>query len=79
MNGLLEKIYREVIYYEEDAVRMENELAGEIDSLTAPYADKLSKEQMEQFRAVIYEAVYAAEAKAFRLGMRYAFRLREQL
>ena len=79
MNSLLEKIYREVIYHEEDAVRMENELAGEIDRLVAPYTDQLSEEQMEQFRAVIYEAVYAAEAKAFWLGMRYAFRLREQL
>ena len=75
MNGLLEKIYREVIYYEEDEVRMENELAGEIDRLVAPYTDQLSEEQMEQFRAVIYEAVYAAEAKAFWLGVRYAFRL----
>ena len=76
---MLEKIYREVIYFEEDAVRMENELAEEIDRLATPYADQLSEEQMEQFRAVIYEAVYAAEAKAFWLGMRYAFRLREQL
>ena len=72
MSNLLEKIYKEVIYYEEDAVKMENELAGEIEELLAPFRKKLKKKQMAQIRAVIYEAVFAAEAKAFRLGVRYA-------
>ena len=72
MSNLLEKIYKEVIYYEEDAVRMENELAEEIDELLAPFRKKIKKKQMAQLKAVIYEASFAAEAKAFRLGVRYA-------
>lgn len=75
MSSLLEKIYKEVIYYEEDAVKMEEELAGEIDKLAAPYRKKVNRKQMEQLKAVLYEAAFAAEAKAFWLGMRYAFRL----
>ena len=75
MSSLLEKIYREIIYYEEDAVRMENELAVEIDKLAAPYRKKVHKKQMAQFKAVLYEAAFAAEAKAFWPGVRYAFRL----
>ena len=58
--------------YEEDAVRMENELAEEIDELLAPFRKKIKKKQMAQLKAVIYEASFAAEAKAFRLGVRYA-------
>jgi len=79
MSDLLERIYKEIIYYEEDAVRMENELATEIDRLLVKYTDRLGEGQMVQFRAVIYEAVFTAEAKAFWLGIRYAFRLSRQL
>lgn len=79
MGNLLERIYMEIICYEEDAVRMENELAGEIDRLAAPYRKKVSKKQMAQFKAVLYEAASAAEVKAFWLGMRYASRLRGKL
>lgn len=79
MSNLLERIYMEIICYEEDAVRMENELAGEIDRLAAPYRKKVSKKQMAQFKAVLYEAASAAEAKAFWLGVRYASRLQGML
>jgi len=79
MSTLLEKIYREIIYYEEDAVEMENELAEEIEQLAAPYRKKVNKKQMAQFKAVIYESAFAAETKAFWLGMRYAFRLQAKL
>lgn len=79
MGNLLERIYMEIICYEEDAVRMENELAEEIDRLAAPYHKKVNKKQMAQFKAVLYEAASAAEVKAFWLGMRYASRLQGML
>ena len=41
MNSLQDRIYREIIYYEDDVVQMENELAGKIDKLLAPYSGKL--------------------------------------
>lgn len=75
MNNLLERIYQEIIYYEEDTVRMENEIAGEIDAMAAPYHDDFSEEQLAAVKAVIYETAFIAETKAFWLGVRYAFRL----
>lgn len=79
MDGLLEKIYREAIYPEDDAVRMENRLAAEIDRLVAVYPGRLDEKEEEMFRAVIYEAAFAAEAKAFWLGVKYAYRLSKWL
>lgn len=48
MNSLQDRIYREIIYYEDDVVQMENELAGKIDELLAPYSGKVGGEQMRQ-------------------------------
>ncbi len=72
MNSLQDRIYREIIYYEDDVVQMENELAGKIDELLAPYSGKVGGEQMRQLEAVVYEAALAAESGAFWLGVRYA-------
>jgi len=79
MDSLQDRIYRKVIYYEDDVVQMENELAGKIDELFAPYSGKLGVEQMEQLEAAVYEAVLAAESGAFWLGVRYAPSLSGQL
>lgn len=76
---LLEKIYREVIYFEDDIVQMENRLAEKVNKLLAPYADRYSETQMEEARAVIYEAIFAAEIKAFWMGVKYARRLSKWL
>lgn len=72
MNSLQDRIYREIIYYEDDVVQMENELAGKIDKLLAPYSGKLGGEQMGQLEAAVYEVALAAESGAFWLGVRYA-------
>lgn len=79
MDGLLEKIFKEVIYLEDDIVQMENVLAVEIDGLVDAYPGVLSEEEKEMFRAVIYEAVFAAETKTFWLGVRYAYRMSKWL
>ncbi len=79
MDSLQDRIYRKVIYYEDDVVQMENELAGKIDELLAPYSGKLGVEQMEQLEAAVYEAALAAESGAFWLGVRYAPSLSGQL
>ena len=79
MEGLLEKVFKEVIYFEDDIVQMENGLAKEIEKLLAPYAGQYDEGQMEQFRATIYEAIFTAEAKTFWIGVRYAHRLSRQL
>ena len=76
---LLEKIYKKVICFEDDIIQMENRLAEKVDKLLAPYAGKYSEKQMEEFRAVIYEAIFAAEVKTFWIGVRYARRLSKRL
>ena len=79
MRRLLEKIYKDVIYLEDDVVRMEKELAAEIDELLTPYIGKYSEKEITEFKATIYEAIFAAEAKAFWLGVRYAYRMSKLL
>lgn len=79
MNDLLDRIYREIIYFEDDAVQMEGELADEIEGLLEQYCRRSADKQMMEFRAVIYEAVFSAESKAFWLGVKYAVRLIEKL
>lgn len=76
---LLEKIFKEVIYYEDDIVQMENRLAVEIERLAAGYPGRLDGKEREMFKAAMYEAVFAAEAETFWIGVRYARRLSKRL
>lgn len=55
MSTLLERIYQEIIYYEEDAVRMENKIAEEIDALTASYHNDFTIEDIHKIRGHNYE------------------------
>ena len=68
---ILEEIYRNVIYDGDDITRREKRLVERANKLLAPYENQYSEKQMEEIRAVIYDIIFATEAKAFRLGARY--------
>lgn len=75
MDELLGKIYREIIYFEEDTVQMEKKIVEEVDGLLEPYRTALDAEQKEELQSLLYEAVHIAEAESFWMGVRYALRV----
>lgn len=79
MDELLEKFFRDIIYFEKDTVQMEKTVAAEVDRLLASYRIGLNAEQDEQLKSLAYEVAHIAESKSFWLGARYALKIAAEL
>lgn len=75
MDELLGKIYKEIIYFEEDTVQIEKKIVEEVGGLLESYQTVLDTEQREELQSLLYEAVHIAEAESFWLGVRYALKV----
>ena len=79
MDELLEKFFRDVIYFEKDTVRMEKTVVTEVDRLLMSYKMELNAEQKEQLKSFAYEVAHIAESKSFWLGVQYALKIAVKL
>lgn len=79
MDELLEKIFKEIIYFEKDIVQMEKKIGEEVNGLLASCQIAPDAEQREQLQSLLYEAVHIAETKSFWMGARYALRILRKL
>lgn len=68
MKNLLEKIYKNVIYYGEDYLKSGKRLDEEVSNLVKPYKNKLSDKEIEELQNLMYTACYTAQYEGFRLG-----------
>ena len=68
MKNLLEKIYKQVIYYGQEQIKSGKVLDDEVSELIAPYRSKLSQQEIEELRNLMYSASYTAQYEGFRLG-----------
>ena len=72
MNDLLKKIYSEILIYEEDIISINKSTDEKVAELTAPYQQKLSDDEMEQLKSLLYAISLSAEQTGFEVGVRFA-------
>lgn len=75
MNDLLKKIYSEILIYEEDIISINKSTDEKVAELTAPYQQKLSDDEMEQLKSLLYAISLSAEQTGFEVGVRFAVQL----
>ncbi len=71
MNNLLERIFDEIIYHEEDSWLITQNIEKHIDELITPYKDTLSQKDIEKLKDLMYCSAKNAEQEGFELGMKY--------
>ena len=75
MKELLQKIYEEILVYEEDIARENMEADEKIRKLFTPYIKQMPEEEAEKWNDLLAVAVLTAEKTGFKNGMSFAFRL----
>lgn len=75
MNELLRKIYDTIICYEKDAVEMGWRIEEEIKYLIQPYQDKLTEDELEVLKNLLYGAALSGQREGFILGVQYTLKM----
>ena len=68
MKNLFEKVYKQVIYYGQEQIKVGKRLDDEVSELIDPYRSKLSQQEIEELQNLMYTASYTAQYEGFRLG-----------
>lgn len=80
MKDLIEKIYSDVLVYEEEIVKTNREVDEEIRLLVEPYQNQLNQEELEELKGLLSSISLTAEKTGFKNGVRLMIRfLIEQL
>lgn len=74
-DGLLKKIYEDVIVYEAEAIDIRRSIEDEVKNLMTPYVSKMDEKGKESFEDMCYDISYFAELGGFRIGMKYAVKI----
>ncbi len=74
MEDLFKKIYKNVIYYEDEAIHMDKEINKKIEKYINLYENKLTKSEKEQLKSILYKISYDAEESGFYLGIKYCIK-----
>lgn len=75
MDKLLKKFFDDIISYEKDFVKMDAIINREIEKHTAEYQKKMSIEEIEELKNLLFEITRISEREGFFLGLRYAVRI----
>lgn len=78
-NSLLEKIYKRVAYWENDARDLDVEYDEIVERLLEPLKETMDEAAVEKVSETIYSAAYPAGRNGFLLGMRFAARLLSEM
>ena len=69
MEQLLEEIYEKVVYASDMYNELNQTFDEEVESLIHPLRYKISAEELDELRGLIYSASFAAEKNGFYMGV----------
>ena len=72
MEQLLSEIYEKVVYASENYNRLNQMFDSEVEEMICPLKDRLTAEELDELRSLIYNASYTAEKNGFYLGVHTA-------
>lgn len=72
MERLLSEIYEKVVYASDMYNELNQTFDEEVENLIHPLKDKISAEELDELRGLIYSASFAAEKNGFYMGVHTA-------
>ena len=69
MEGLLSEIYEKVVYSSDMYNELNQTLDKDVENLIYPLRDKISEEELDELRGLIYSASFIAEKNGFYMGV----------
>lgn len=79
MDNLLREIYRTVVINEENTYKTEMKINDTIEEFLNQYKKQFSDEEIETIHEIIYVSVTVSGEENFLLGVKYAFKLLEEI
>lgn len=75
MNELLKRIFTDVISREDDSFATDKYIDSRVQEIVDNYSKKVSDEELEELRGLLYQVALIAEQEGFVLGMRYLLKM----
>ena len=75
MNELLNKIYQEVLVYEEDIVNGNRNVDRLLNDLTEPYKAKLMDDEFDKLKELLSIMASTAEETGFENGVKFTLKM----
>ena len=72
MERLLSEIYEKVVYASDVYNELNQKFDEEVECLIQPLKEKISAEELDELRALIYSASFVAEKNGFYMGVHVA-------
>ena len=72
MEQLLEEIYEKAIYASGAYNQLNQKFDEEVETLIQPLKDRISAEELDELRGLIYSASFVAEKNGFMMGVHVA-------
>ena len=72
MEQLLSEIYEKVVYASDIYNELNQRFDEEVESLIQPLKEKISAEELDELRALMYSASFVAEKNGFYMGVHVA-------
>ena len=69
MEELLSEIYEKVVYASNEYNRLNERFYSQVEEMMCPLKDKISSEELDELRSLIYNVFYTAEKNGFYLGV----------
>ena len=70
MSELWKEIYSFIMERDEEAIKMQNLLNLEMERLIIPYENKLTEEELEMLRCLLYDMSEITQKQAFLYGIK---------
>ena len=72
MEQLLSEIYEKVVYASDIYNELNQKYDEEVENLIQPLKEKISAEELDELRALMYSASFVAEKNGFYMGVHVA-------
>ena len=72
MEQLLSEIYEKVVYASDIYNELNQKFDEEVENLIQPLKEKISAEELDELRALMYSASFVAEKNGFYMGIHVA-------
>ena len=72
MERLLSEIYEKVVYASDIYNELNQKFDEEVENLIQPLKEKISAEELDELRALMYSASFVAEKNGFYMGVHVA-------
>lgn len=72
MEQLLSEIYEKVVYASDMYNELNQKFDDEVENLIQPLKDKISAEELDELRGLIYSASFVAEKNGYMMGLHVA-------